>query len=225
MDNIFINIEKSDKETKFIYFVIIILILAIFTRINIKLNIVFACFMIILIISYLSTSKTNQEFMEKDILDNKKKLLRLKNKKIEEYPELVNFLFSIQDFYRYNPPSYEEMIFNLNDFILAYEQALLDNKLAGINYKLCDNFKINILNSLHAIIYNLPDNKEVINKLNESINEFENILTLKMDELFDINKKYIMTNGYNNQTVIINKKIREYNLFDENKPYTYKIFG
>lgn len=222
-DDVFLQLDNTDNNKLFFYGLIIIVLLFFFKFININLNIILV--VIISIIAILYYNSKNQYKMKEDkiIFDNKTKLIRPPSKKIQSYPQFVDFIFSIQEMYVYNVQAYENLIDTLDDIFQIYEETIIDNSTAGYNYNLIDNKRKEAVNSLHSIIFNLPNNKEYINKLNDAILKLNQLIYIILDELQTLNNLYIFNNGYNRNTVIINNGPKPDNFYDK-EPYSFDIF-
>ena len=147
------------------------------------------------------------------INETKKTILYPKSKNIEEEPEIYNFLFSVQEFYNYNPQNYTKMIINIDKLLLIYKDIKIDNKLAGIYYYSVKDLKYEILNLFQSFIYKIPsDDNNIIKKYNDAKYKLEEILDKYTDEIYKLNKEYIIQNGINYTTTFLsNEKLNHPN--------------
>ena len=120
-----------------------------------------------------------------------------------------NFLFLNQEFYYYNPQVWINIISNIDKFLEIYEDIIIDSSRAGISYNQMKDLRDLCVKDLISIKINCPDNKDVLKKINLSINELEQLMNKYLFDVYVKNVKYIKQNGLNNQSVIINP-----NLFD-----------
>lgn len=215
-----------DNKTLFYYFVIFISIIFVFSTVKIKLNIICG-----ICIAYLTINYLYNNYREKQGKENKIKMFQESNllpkpKIFEKYGDIIKYLFSIQDFYIYNPQAYGDMIKSLENFLRTYEETENNKSESGINYDLMLSYKKNATNSLHSIIYNLPNDVEYTNKLNDAIIFIQEILDKYLDKIKLINKNYIYINGYNNKTKIIDDNILPYNYSDNGikSLFTFDLF-
>lgn len=222
-NNIFLQIENSDNKTLFLYGLILIVALYLFQKIFIGLNIIFGICLGVLLIMYLNTRYQKEETETKEIYDNKLKYIRPKPKKISSYPLFIDFLFSIQDFYQYNVPAYEDMIDSIDDILELYEESKITPSTAGLNYGLVDNERKEAVNSLHSIIFNVPNDNQVIDVLNEAIEKLNTMLYDLMDQIYSYHKLYIFNNGYNRNTVEIIRGPKPENFYDQ-APFSFDLF-
>jgi hypothetical protein len=130
--------------------------------------------------------------------------------------DIINYLFSIQDFYAYNPIVYQNIVEHLDIFFIRYDELMRNNSMAGNNYDVMDNEKRNIMNALNSIIFSLVPNKKYDNKLKHSIDSIDNILNKYMNNVEYINNKYIYDNGIKNKTKFIFKsKVKPLNTYND----------
>ena len=121
-----------------------------------------------------------------------------KPKNFEGYNDIVEFFFSIQDFYIYNPQAYEEIIDNVDNFLNIYEDLKIGTQFCEDKYKIADSKKRNALNALHSIIYNISANEPVItDKLNVAHKTLEDILNKYQGEILKICNHALIDEGYN----------------------------
>lgn len=221
----------------FWYIIFLILVIFLFSFVKIELNIIFGLLIGILFIVYL-TYQTNQQNIKES--NERKNIEDIKNEEIDniiphpklalKYDDILDFLFSIQDFYFFNPNSYIDMIDHIDNFFEYFEEVQLNNKLAGLNYQLMEDQKRQALNALQSIIYNFPTDPEYTNKFNQSLNMLSNILDNYLKQIEDQNRKNIFNNGVNIDTKFVSQGPKARNEFDgdqdvnENQKYTYELF-
>ncbi|ARF09245.1 hypothetical protein Catovirus_2_194 [Catovirus CTV1] len=222
-EDLFIQLQNTDGSRLFFYCVIFLIVFAIFQNFTIGLNIILAIFISVIIVLYLNSKNVYDNNKLKNIYKNKTELIRPTPAKIQNYPKFTNFVFSIQDMYPYNPPSYEDMVDAIDNILELYEEAKIDPTISGLNYNLIDQQRKEAVNSLHTIIFNLPSNNVYINKLNESIDVLNNLINELMNEVFYLNKLDIFNNGYDRETIILDKGPKAENFYT-NDPFTFDIF-
>lgn len=204
-----------ENNNLFWYFVIFVIIVYYFSSINIGINVMFGIGVGLLVISLLHVNHQQKEIEKKSIQEEKLNLIQ--PRPTNSTDEIVNYLFSIQDFYNYNPMAYEDMVESIDHFFDRYNETLKDNSLTGVNYELMFSEKKNIMNSLFSIIYKLPSNKQYDGKLKKSIEVISNILQQYLNKMEYINNKFIYDNGIINTTKFIQKKniqVQPINLYD-----------
>jgi len=132
---------------------------------------------------YLFTTREN----EKSLILTRREKEPFQNKlpsTLNNYDDIVNFLYYINDFKQYNEQVYDNVLINMNDFLTLYE----DHQIADIhNKKLMNDVlldtKFKILDNLSSFIYSFNNSPVLRNKLNESINLLNNILNRYLNKL------------------------------------------
>jgi hypothetical protein len=218
-----------DNKTLFYYILIIIGIIYAFSTISIELNIILGLIIGCAIVYFLYNDYMKKQ--EDEIKINsfqEKAILPSPSNNIEKRDDVVKFLFSIQDFYVYNPLAYIEMMNSLENFFRIYDETEDHKENSGLNHTILLNHKKDAINSLHSIIYNFPTNAEYTNKLNKSITILNDLLTKYLDKIYEFHKINLYENGYNINTKIIDKSnIIPYNSYADNKEssmsFTYEL--
>lgn len=219
-----IDIDNIDNKTLFYYIVIIILILFIISKIDVKLNIILGFFISIIIIYYLYFKNEKSIIQHTQEINNKIYNINPKSQNITKNEDIVNYIFSIQDLYIYNPQAYNEMIINIDHFIDAYDEVILNSSVSGQRYNTMTDLKRNSLNALASIINNMPPaiNNSLTDKLNKATTSLLQLLNSYLDKVEHIHNKYIYYNGYTHNTNIIHKFYLPKNTFDTDVDAKYK---
>ena len=174
------------------------------------------------IFKYLIITNKNHTIKKKKLINNKKKFIRPQSETINKYDDFVEFLFSIQDLYVYNPPAYEELVDSITDFLNIYEECINNNAMANLNYSVMEMRRNNAIGTLQSIIIKAPTN--ITNKISRATIVLDNMMVEYLKEIKLILKKILLINGYNTKTKIIdNSNIRPYN-YVESKNYTFDCF-
>lgn len=226
MDNIFLQIGNSDGTTIFLYFVIIVTIFAVLKNIDMGINILVALILSCVIILFLNSLYVDKKKEVENIREEKYNSINPKTETIRSYPEIVDFLFSIQDFYMYNVPSYEDMVDSLDNILVLYDESKTDNSKAGINYGLIMGEQKQAVNSLHAIIYNIPSDPRYIDKLDEAVQDLDTIIFNILDDVYNLNRLYVFNNGYDRYTTNISNinSPKPENYYNKDDIYTFDVF-
>lgn len=226
MNNIFLQIGNSDGTTIFMYVLITIIILAIFKNIDMGVNIIVAIIISLIIILFLNSLYIDKQEAIQNMYKEKYDSIVPKTDTVKKYPEIVDFLFSIQDFYVYNVPAYEDMVDSIENILLLYDESQNDNSKAGIDYGLIINEQKEAVNSLHSLIYYIPSDPRYMDKLNIAVRDLDTIIYNILDDVYNLNKLYIFNNGYDRFTIELDninmpKPENHYNIDD---PYTFDVF-
>lgn len=223
MDNLYNQISNMDKKTRFIYIIITIFIVCIFSRLNVGLNIVFACGVSYLIIKYLNDKKiSNTDDINKQN-DIKATYIKPEPQLINDHPDLIDFFFTIQELHDYNPEAYEEMIDNVEAMLRLYKDIDKITHKCEDRYQIAESKIRNAVNALHSIIFSLENNK-IINKLNRSHRKLNKILNSYLLKMFKKCEDIRLVNGYNSDTKLIDfDKPKPYNTYDDKK-FSYEFY-
>lgn len=211
----------------FYLIIVAIIIFGIVTRFEVKLNILFGCFLIIIYYYQSNEYYTNDQKIEQEISTDKINTIRPPIDLIKKYPALVDLIFSIQDYYVYNPESFEKIIESLEQLIKLYEESIEYPQTANLNYSLIERAKLDALNYLHSIVINLPplNDKYEYTKMDRALEKLEYLLSIYLEEIKTINQKYLLENNYNCQTKILNDGPKEFNYYGDNPNfYTFEFY-
>ncbi len=129
-----------------------------------------------------------------------------------ENNEISKFLLKIQLFYFYNEEAYEEIVEELENFLILYRAINIDGSYGGKFYDLMQDKKSLILNNLRSINIKIPEQYN----LKDALNDLEIILDTYLKKAERLYKNYIYKNGYDYQTKIINPNEMAYNKYVEN---------
>ena len=132
-----------------------------------------------------------------------------KSKYIHDYNNktLKNFMYLNQEFYYYNKQNWIDMISSIDNFLSIYEDITIDNSKAGILYNLMNDYKKEALFNLNGIKISCKDKKEILIKINKSLNDLEQILNKYLYDVYIKNELYIKKYGYNTETKLIQPMI------------------
>ena len=160
----------------------------------------------------LDKKKHNEPVSYKDIL-----VPKITNKRNDFFeiqkPEndiVTKFLLKIQLYYYYNEEAYEEMVEELENFLVLFRSINIDNSYGGVFYDLMVDKKRSILNNLRSIGIKIPDEYN----LKTALNDLEAILDDYLDKAYNLYKNYIQKNGYDHTTKMIDKNNMAFNRFE-----------
>jgi len=195
--------------------IIIFLILFIYCRV---LN--FYNFLLFLILFFIIYYLSNYYVKSTDFVSHKKEYIipNINN----DNKDIIDFVFSIQDLYKYNPNAYQECIDNLNSFFEIYELTMKKIENKGKYYDLAKTYMRNSVNSLQSIIFNLDANNNLVDKLNRSHLRLQTLLNKYLNDIYHKCKEQIFFNGLDNSIKIPEKGELGYNIYDNFDDYTGK---
>lgn len=219
------DINNIDRITLFWYVVLFLGTIFVFSNINIKLNVVYGTLLVIILLVVLNQNYVKKQETTNNLLQIKNNSILPHSETITHYKELINFIFSIQEFYTYNPQAYETMIESLDTFFKYYEEILNNNNLAGTHYNvMLDKYKL-VLNSLQSIIFNIDSNDNNVEKLNLSVEILSFILENYLNIVKNTNETNIYNYGHNIHTKLIpDTNIVPYNTYQHDDIGTFDIY-
>jgi len=137
--------------------------------------------------------------------------------------DIVDYLFSIQDLYVYNPLAYEELLVNLNSFYSLLESIFNDLKNGSRYYGIALSKKHNALNALHSLILKLPPESSFTEKFNVSHERLESILTKKLNDMYTECEKRILESGRDTSTIPLLRGPLGHNVYND-ELYSYEFY-
>lgn len=222
---IYTILESINQKYIFVYVSILLAFILYFRKKDVRLNLILALFIGYLIIWYIYEKNRITDNIEEEQQKSKLGSIIPKPKKLKSYDDVLDLIFSVQDFYRYNPQAYEELIDNIDAFFVIYEKIFITQYLCEDNYQIADSKKQNALNSLHSMIYQLPNNKIMTDKLNRAHKRLETLLNRYLNEIHDKCREKIIKRGRDINTRAINTGPKEYNTyFNVDKDFTYQFY-
>lgn len=132
-------------------------------------------------------------------------------------------MFSIQDLYEHNPQAYEEMYDNIENFLNVYEIIMGNTYYCDYYYQIAESKKDNAINSLHSIIYKLPNDKILTDKHTRAHKRLDTILTNYINKLYDECQSNVIRNGRNVYNRAINVGPKEHNHYFD-KDFAYQFY-
>ena len=202
---------------------IILIFLFLFIKLRVGLNIILALTLALAVIWYLTERQTVTNNLEDQLFDAELKTIKPIPKKIKDDKDIIDFIFSVQDFYVFNPLAFEEVIDDIDALITLHESVFRDSELANQYYQIAESKKNNALNSFHSLIFTLPNDKIYTEKFNRAHKRLETILNKHINEMYDQCKYYIKEMGRNVLDRQINRGPKEYNHYFD-KDFTYQFY-
>lgn len=226
MSELYQHIDSWNGERIFIYVIVFIIILWFFSKKDFGMNVLIALIVGSFVISYLNNRTKTMMNTQDDIQNLKKKAIKPKlNDQSEKQLPIVDFLFSIQDLYAYNPQQYEETIKYTNMFYDKYKQSFVDVKTSHINYGLMQQYKRDALNALMSLIFSLPDDKRMRDKVNSATVIFDGMMTSHLDQISYLIDEDIYKYGYTVDSKVIDYGPKAFNEHDDIfHNFSYEIF-
>lgn len=226
MGEIYEYIDKWDGKRIYTYVVVFLFILWFFSRKELGINILIAILVGVFVINYLNYRSIENTDTLEEIQNIKKGTIKPTiSNDTKEQEDIVDFLFSIQDMYAYNPLQYSEMVKNINYFYGAYNMTFVDNKTSYLNYGMMKQYKRDALNALMSIIFSIPEDKRVKGKINASTVVLDELMSKHLDNVSYVIDDYTYKNGYSVDTKIIDYGPKAANEYDDMfKIYSYEVY-
>ena len=215
-------ISNIDSKSVFIYITIIIIGILIAKYQNITIGIVLGITVSIGFIIYLDEKRSTKVANEHSIHKYKADNIRPYNEKFVKYKDITDFLYSVQEYYYYNPEAYEELLDNIDHFLTVYENSLKSTNASHKLFEIADSKKHAALNALHSIIYTLPADSGLNFKHETALDVLEYLLIQYQEKIYYMTQKYIHENGYDVTYKIPQLGPKPRNFYSEEK-YTYDV--
>lgn len=139
----------------------------------------------------------------------------------KKYDDVTDFLFYIQDMYKYNPQSFEELVDAIDSFLETYEQIRINNRMSNLLYKQLDDKRRNALNILHSFVYNLVNDPNMNAKHVESLKRLDKLLITYQEQIKYIHEKYNYETGLTTEYTPIHEQPYAANVFDKRVSFEY----
>lgn len=194
-----------DNKTIFFYIIIFIVIVWVFSGMSIGLNIVFGTLVAGAILYWLYKNHKKNKHVENVVTSAQQELVLPDPELGRGYEDVMRHLFSIQNFYPYNPDAYYELVGGFKNFFRIYEDTFIVPRYAGRNYEMMNDQKRKSMNALHSIVFNMPAHYRYTHKLERGIAAIEDVLQKYLDRVEYIQKTYLYENNYNIETKLIDK--------------------
>jgi len=192
--NILGRISNTDLV---VYLIIFIIFLVIAQYLYISLTTIFLLFIALLVCYIIYSRKQIDRVSTEEELKIKTELIIPRPMRIDNYPDLIDFLFSIRDFYYINPNAFYGIVQNVDNFIQLYDEIMNDRMIyCTQNAEVANGFVRNAENNLQSMIYNLDIDQNITRKFHQSLREFTLIMRQYMARIItkcnaDFNEKDI----------------------------------
>jgi len=217
-------IESINNQLLFLYIVIIIIFIYFFIKIDIRLNVFLALILAIGVILYINEKEQRVHQIEENILNTKKSAIKPESPHLTNInKDLIDFIFSVQDFYQFNPQAFEEFVDDIDAFLVLSDTIRNDVNLCNYYYQIADTKASNALNVFHSLLYNLPVDPVFTEKLVRAHKRLETILNRYLNELYDLCETFLFQTGYNVQKKQIVIGPKEYNTYFD-KDFMFQLY-
>lgn len=206
-------INSQSNFTLFFFSVLFVITILVFSSIEITFTLFVGLIIYVLFIKYYSTMNDTQNINEQE----KFKIKKNKYDIPDNHPEIIDFLFNIEDLKQFSFILFNELKILIINFVNTYDDCINDYTLVNDYYNTLVNLKLKILITIENFNINGAPKEIVIN--NKQM--IENILNKYLDNLKLLNDKNNYYNGFNlyAKEIADNNNIKASNLFDYENVY------
>lgn len=206
-------INNQSNSTLFFFSVLFVIIILIFSSIEITFTLFVGLIIYVLFIKYYSTMNDIQIISEVEKFEIKKNKYNIS----ENHPEIIDFLFNIEDLKQFSFILFNELKILIINFVNTYDDCVNDYTLVNDYYNTLVNLKLKILITIENFNINGAPKDIIIN--NKKM--IENILNKNLNNLKLLNDKNNYYNGFDIYAKEIdnNDNIKPSNLFDYGNIY------
>lgn len=206
-------INSQSNFTLFFFSVLFVITILVFSSIEITFTLFVGLIIYVLFIKYYSTMNDTQNI-------NKQEKFKIKKNKYDipdNHPEIIDFLFNIEDLKQFSFILFNELKILIINFVNTYDDCINDYTLVNDYYNTLVNLKLKILITIENFNINGAPKEIVIN--NKQM--IENILNKYLDNLKLLNNKNNYYNGFDlyAKEIADNNNIKASNLFDYENVY------
>ena len=206
-------INSQSNFTLFFFSVLFIITILVFSSIEITFTLFVGLIIYVLFIKYYSTMNDTTNINEQEKFKIKKNKYNISN----NHPEIIDFLFNIEDLKQFSFILFNELKILIINFVNTYDDCINDYTLVNDYYNTLVNLKLKILITIENFNINGSPKEIVIN--NKQM--IENILNKYLDNLKLLNNKNNYYNGFDlyAKEITDNNNIKASNLFDYENVY------
>lgn len=206
-------INSQSNFTLFFFSVLFVITILVFSSIEITFTLFVGLIIYVLFIKYYSTMNDTKNINEQE----KFKIKKNKYDIPDNHPEIIDFLFNIEDLKQFSFILFNELKILIINFVNTYDDCINDYTLVNDYYNTLVNLKLKILITIENFNINGAPKDIVIN--NKQM--IENILNKYLDNLKLLNDKNNYYNGFDlyAKEIADNNNIKASNLFDYENVY------
>ena len=187
--DLFTYVDHIDNVSLFYYGIIFCLFFVYFRSYPIQLNHFVGILLSFLTIIYLQSKNQKEAGDYARQQAEKLKIIEPETKYLKNYNDFIDLLFSIQDFYQYNPEAFEELVDSVDQFLYTNETIHKDPTLTNSMFVFADKYYHTAMNSLHSFVHTLPTDAHIIEKHHRALEEMEKLFLLYLNKLYDIHQQ------------------------------------
>ena len=199
---IFKYIHDIDNQSIFKYLLITFGIILITNRINITSNLIVGVIISVCVGMYLNDKN---KATGKHFISEISRSLKTNKFKDTNYfyidSNLVEFINEISEYQQYNPVVYRKLILTLDRFLKLVTDMEKDTDGMGELYHVIELYKTNALNTLHSMVYTIPQTEITTKKFNNALKKLEKILNSHLNNVFNY-----MEHSYSKKQINIDRR-------------------
>jgi len=200
-------INSQSKFTLFFFSVLFVITILVFSSIEITFTLFVGLIIYVLFIKFYSTMNNIKNINEQEKFKIKKNKYNIS----DNHPDIIDFLFNIEDLKQFSFILFNELKILIINFVNTYDDCINDYTLVNDYYNTLVNLKLKILITIENFNINGAPKDIVIN--NKQM--IENILNKYLENLKLLNNKNNYYNGFDLYAKEIeDNNIKPSNLFD-----------
>lgn len=195
-ENITVKFEGIKNRDLVLYIVIGLVFFYISMKIQVNLSLIFFLGIATFICYYIYSKKRLKDVNKKEQNKIKLEMINPFAPKFHDYPDIIDFFYSIREFYYVNPNAFYALVKNTENFLTLYEQIMHDEMFYyNENVENAMEYVRNGLNHLQSMIYNLDIDRVVGEKFHNSLKSYHVMMYQYVDSIIKkSNENFASTN-------------------------------
>lgn len=192
-DNLYLRLRDIDNETWFVFAGIIITFVLLSRIKELTTSDVFFITTAQILCYIVYYKRKIDSVTDKNELEIKYNLIYPLNsgleppKYLKKYPDFINFLFEIRDFYYLNIPAYYELVENIGNYTDIHNQLITRDMIYySENLDIAIDYSRKSMNSLHSMIFKTYVDNNATKKFHDSLKTLKQIFTEKNAEIIEL---------------------------------------
>jgi hypothetical protein len=176
--NITTGLDQIPGKQIALWVVILVVFIFISRLFNLTISTIFFIGLALVIIYLLYSKSITNHIPPAESEKLKLDLIRPHPKRLNSnYPDLIDFLYSIRSYYYLNPDDFYSIINNLDDFVQLYEEIMKDDmKYCVQNLEVAVGFSRLAENHLQSMIYSLSSSRKITKRFHQQLDKFRSIM-------------------------------------------------
>lgn len=225
-DNIITTLGNIDNHSIALYIVIFVVCIFIAKFVRISLSLIFFIAVAFLISYLIFSRKKTKQIPHSDEQQIKLDSITPRPQRIDNYPEIIDFLYDVREFYNLNPNAFYMVVQNVDNFMQLYDQ-IMHNKMIYCteNLEVANEFARNAKNHFHSIIYNLDVDNNITTRFHKTLRQFELLLYQYTKQMINkCNSDFSPENISNTSKYYDEYGPRPFNYFDNDVDENFQFY-